>query len=61
MIEEKRLILKKIALNYIEVVFQELTSEITNFTYSKPANDISKTQDFINQEVIHLIKNRIYR
>ena len=56
-IEGKRLILKPIALNYIEVVFQEFTSEIARFVYSKPANQISETQDFINQ-AINKIENK---
>ncbi len=51
MIEGKQLILKPIALNYLEVIFQEFTSEITRFVYSKPANHISETQDFINQAI----------
>ena len=57
MIEGKRLILKPIALNYLDVVFQEFTSEIARFTYAKPANHISETQDFINQ-AINKIENK---
>ncbi len=50
-IEGKRIILKPIALKYLELIFQEFTSEITRFVYSKPANHISETQDFINQAI----------
>ena len=56
-IEGKRLILKPIALKYLEVVFQEFTSEIARFVYSKPANHINETQDFINQ-AINKIENK---
>ena len=56
-IESKRLILKPIALNYLEVIFQEFTREIARFTYSKPANYICETQDFINQ-AINKIENK---
>lgn len=56
-IEGKKLILEPITLKYFEVIFQEFTSEITRFTYSKPANHISETQDFINQ-AINKIENK---
>jgi RimJ/RimL family protein N-acetyltransferase len=47
-LESDRLILQPISLNYAELIFQEFNDEITKYTYSKPAENLKETKDFIN-------------
>lgn len=57
-LESERLILQPISLKYTEIIFQEFNSEITKYTYSKPAENISETKDFINLALKN-IKNNV--
>ena len=53
-IESERLILQPISLHYAEIIFQEFNSEVTKYTYSKPAEHIGETLDFINKTLKNL-------
>jgi RimJ/RimL family protein N-acetyltransferase len=56
-LESERIILQPISLKYAEIIFQEFNSEVTKYTYSKPAENIGETLDFINQTIKN-IKNK---
>ncbi|MBD2357165.1 GNAT family N-acetyltransferase [Tolypothrix sp. FACHB-123] len=55
-IESKRLILVPISPAYREIIFQEFTPEITEYTYAVSSADIAQTDQFINQSMKELEK-----
>ncbi len=56
-LESERLILQPISLKYAEIISQEFNSEVTKYTYSKPAEHIGETLNFINKTIKN-IKNK---
>ncbi len=50
-IDSQRLSLVPISPTYREIIFQEFTAEITNYTHVVPDPDIAKTDTFINQSI----------
>ncbi|WP_421658159.1 GNAT family N-acetyltransferase [Leptothermofonsia sp. ETS-13] len=52
-LESSRLILEPISMDYAEVIFQELTAEITRFMHPKPAENINETIQFIRDAMRH--------
>ena len=55
-IETKRLLLVPINLSYAEDIFRNFTTEITLYTYPKPAKQIGETLEFINSSLKGLEK-----
>jgi [ribosomal protein S5]-alanine N-acetyltransferase len=53
-IESKRLLLVPISPAYREVIFQEFTAEVTDYTYVIPSSDIAQTDQFISQSIQEL-------
>lgn len=53
-IESKRLLLVPISPAYREIIFQEFTTEVTEYTYAVPSKDIVQTDKFINQSIQEL-------
>lgn len=51
-----RLLLAALSFKYKKDIFSEFTEEITTYLYSRPANNISETEAFIN-EAIQGLKN----
>lgn len=51
LLESDRLILKPISLEYKEEIFREFNSEVTKFTYSKSAETIQETENFIHRAI----------
>ncbi len=54
-ITTKRLLLQAIAMHYKTEIFKEFTVEITTYMYPRSANDISETEQFIQDATIGLI------
>jgi RimJ/RimL family protein N-acetyltransferase len=55
-IETKRLLLRPISYDYVDKIFKEFTSEITQYMYPKPAENIEETKDFIKKSLEGLIE-----
>ena len=53
-IETDRLILVPIATKHAHDIFREFTAEITKYMFSKPADDISETKEFISRAMGNL-------
>lgn len=58
LLESERLILKPISWQYTDLIFCEFNYKITQYTYSKPAENISQTKNFINR-ALNNIKSKI--
>ncbi|MBD2203955.1 GNAT family N-acetyltransferase [Calothrix sp. FACHB-1219] len=50
-IESKRLLLVPISPAYREIIFQEFTPEVTEYTYAVPSANIAQTDKFIRQSI----------
>lgn len=57
-IESKRLLLVPISPAYREIIFQEFTPEVTEYTYAVPSADIAQTDQFIKQSIQQLKNGR---
>ena len=53
-IETKRLLLSPLSNDYAENIFMEFTSEITKYMYPKPYENIQKTHDYIEEQLLKL-------
>jgi hypothetical protein len=50
-IKSERLLLKPILMDYLEIIFQEFSDEITTFMFPRTPKDIDETRKFISETI----------